>query len=109
MQKIKYFSCICHTVLFFCSKEPLILVVELGKFEYSPLTEANKDKSKTDKRNKIVNTNKQDIKMCLKMWVIVKSFHLILCIKNWMIVIKNLPYLKNLIHKQEKGRSKRKS
>ena len=50
-------------MLFFCSKEPLILVVELGKFEYSPLTEANKDKSKTDKRNKIVNTNKQDINL----------------------------------------------
>ena len=37
-------------------------VVEKVKFEYSPLGEAlsNKAKSKTDKRNKVVNTNKQD-------------------------------------------------
>ena len=37
-------------------------VVERAKFEYSPLGEvlSNKTKSKTDKNNKVINTDKQD-------------------------------------------------
>ena len=85
-------------------------VVEKVKFGYSSLGEAlnSKVKNKTDR---IVKIDKQD-KVCfiihrialgsLKMSMILKECHLILCIKGCKNFIKNLLGLKKLVYKQKK-------
>ena len=94
-------------------------VVEKVKFEYSPLGEAlnNKAKCKTDQidqTSQIDKTGKKDKNLFynpkysfernLKISVILKKCHLILCIKGCKIFIKKLLVLKNLVSKQRKLR-----
>ena len=92
-------------------------VVEKVKFEYSPLGEAlnNKAKCKTDqidqtgqidktgKRDKYLFYNpKYSFERNLKISVILKKCHLILCIKGCKIFIKKLLVLKKLSQQTKK-------
>ena len=86
--------------------------VEKVKFEYSPLGEvlSNKAKSKADKRNKVLNTDKQNenfiytthhIFVKFKNISDFKELSLDSMRKNWIICIKNLLVLKMLVRKQK--------
>ena len=81
-------------------------VLEKIKFQYSPLGEAlkNNGESKAEKvvkKTKRINNflvyNQQHSFEKLRVSVILKKCHLILCIKNWMNFIKNLRGLKILL------------
>ena len=81
-------------------------LLEKIKFQYSPLGEAlkNNGESKAEKvvkKTKRINNflvyNQQHSFEKLRVSVILKKCHLILCIKNWMNFIKNLRGLKILL------------
>ena len=84
-------------------------VPEKVKFQYSPLGEALKNNAKC-KPDKIVEKDKEistwfiinNIALQnLKISVTLKKCHLILCIKDLRIFVKNLLTLKVLTHKQK--------